>query len=188
MVTVCGVGWSVVCFFFGTAPYLPPWLYRRRQTAVLTVTSLTPQLPLLCRKYRQSSTATAAAIPAFTAELSSPPSIFCFLIATVAPLPLSRLQLRHRGSNTAVAPLFSPLGPSRRNCHTTTAISAKLSSLSSICRLNIFFFDPSSLTQIHLRHFSSIAVVAPLSSLLHPLHRNRFATTANAAPQLLSHR
>ena len=122
MVTVCGVGWSVVCFFFGTAPYLPPWLYRRRQTAVLTVTSLTPQLPLLCRKYRQSSTATAAAISDTATKLSSPPSSLSLNIAAAYPSPLSLLHIHHRGfiAIAAIALLLSPLLPPFRNGLTTT--------------------------------------------------------------------
>ena len=77
-VTVGGVGWSVVSFFFCTAPYFSLRLYRRRRTAVLTIAPTVPQPPP-ARHNHHMKTTTSAATPA-AAELSPPPAILCLSI------------------------------------------------------------------------------------------------------------
>ena len=132
-VTVGGVGWSVLPFFFVTAQSLPPWIYRRRCTAVFTIATAAPQM-LPPRRNHHTTTTTSVTIPTASAQLLPPPEIHRFNIVAAAPSPLLQLHLFHRGSIVIALPLSLTLHSPCCNCRRrfATAIFPPLPLLKSL--------------------------------------------------------
>ena len=126
-VTVGGVGWSIVCLFFGTAPSLTPRLYHCRRTDVLTIAPAAPQTPY-DHCYRHHNTCRRCLI--IDSPVNPPLKYFrhgsiAVSVAATAALSLSPHHCPHHCAHRAATALQPPL-MLHHNLHTTDNAALQL--------------------------------------------------------------
>ena len=135
MVTVGGVGWSVICFFFELFYFFPP-SHANVDRCGFFGKHIHPKLPHNHKRHTPplniSITTIAAVIIYAVAKLSPPPEICRLNISAAYPSPPPQLHLRHSGSIAVATPISSPLLLSHCNRRAATLILTLLPLLQSL--------------------------------------------------------